>query len=115
MPAVSKKQQQLFGLVRAVQKGDVPKEKVTSNVRDMAKDTSDKDVEDMATTPTKNLPDKVSATDSRETEEETVNFSDIDWWQYMRPRYAKRTYEGLKVQYLNVIIKLCDYKGEVWW
>lgn len=59
MPATSKAQQQFFGLVRAVQKGEIPASKVTSNVRDAAKNTSAQDVEDFASTKTKNLPDKI--------------------------------------------------------
>jgi hypothetical protein len=56
--AVSKAQQRFFGLVRAVQKGDVPANKVTSNVRQAAKDTSPEDVEDIASKDTTGLPEK---------------------------------------------------------
>ena len=59
MPAQSKKQQQLFGLARAVQKGEIPAHKVTSNVRQIAQDASSADVDDMASTKTANLPDRV--------------------------------------------------------
>lgn len=59
MPAVSKKQQRLFALARAVQKGKIPSSKVGGSVKDIAKDVSSKDVEDFASTPTKNLPQKV--------------------------------------------------------
>ena len=37
MPSVSKQQQKLFGLVRALQKGDVPPGKVSKQVKDLAK------------------------------------------------------------------------------
>lgn len=56
MPATSQAQQKLFGLVRALQKGEVPASSVTSNVRQIAKDTSPEDVKDMASTKLKGLP-----------------------------------------------------------
>ena len=42
MPATSKAQQRLMGLVKAVQAGDVPKSKVTKKIRQMAKDMKEK-------------------------------------------------------------------------
>ena len=55
--AKSKSQQQLFGMVNAVQKGemDAPSEKIAS----MAKSIDPKDVDDFAKTKHKGLPDKV--------------------------------------------------------
>lgn len=73
MPASSKAQKQLFGLVRAVQKGEVPPQKVTSNVRQMAKDASPTDVDDMADTSVHGLPDKVQMPKK----EGSMNFFDI--------------------------------------
>ena len=71
MPASSKAQQSFFGLVRAVQKGEVPASKVTSNVRDAAKDTSSKDADDMAATKTKDLPDRIIPKKGEDDEKET--------------------------------------------
>jgi hypothetical protein len=59
MPSKSKSQQKFMGLVRAVQKGDVPKSKVSKAVKDVASTMSVKDVDDFASTKTKGLPKKV--------------------------------------------------------
>ena len=59
MPATSKAQQRLMGLVKAVQAGDVPKSKVTKKIRQMAKDMKEKDVDKYASTKHKGLPNKV--------------------------------------------------------
>lgn len=56
MPAQSKSQQRLFGLVRAVQKGDT--EAPSDKIAKMAQDVSSSDVEDFASTSHENLPDK---------------------------------------------------------
>ena len=53
--AVSKKQQQFFGIVRAMQKGDMPKDGEAGKV---AGDISKKDAKDFASTKHKNLPSK---------------------------------------------------------
>jgi len=58
MPAVSKKQQKLFAIVKAYKDGK--NNKVDQKVKDIANDISDEDATDMASTKTKNLPDKVS-------------------------------------------------------
>jgi len=59
MPAKSRAQQRYFGLVHAVQKGDVPASKVSKSVKDTAKSMDTKDVKDFANTDTKGLPEKV--------------------------------------------------------
>lgn len=58
MPAKSQAQQKFFNLVKAVQAGHVPPAKVTSNVRQAARDISKDDVGDYAKTPLKGLPVK---------------------------------------------------------
>ena len=45
MPSVSKQQQKFFGLVRALQKGDVSPSSVTKKARDAAKDMNEDTVE----------------------------------------------------------------------
>jgi hypothetical protein len=57
MPAVSKKQQQAFGIARAVQKGERKAKAGTPSAK-IAKTASPKDVEKFASTPTKGLPTK---------------------------------------------------------
>ena len=59
MPAKSKAQQRLMGLVKAVQKGDVPKSKVSKAVKKMADKMKEKDVDKYASTKHKNLPNTV--------------------------------------------------------
>ena len=56
MPAVSKQQQKFFGVVKAMQAGDIPKKGEAGKV---AKDMSKKDVDDYASTKHKGLPKKV--------------------------------------------------------
>jgi len=57
--SVSKSQQRFFGLVRAVQKGDVPKSKVSKDLAKVADNVEPKEVKKYAETKTKGLPEKV--------------------------------------------------------
>ena len=50
MPAKSKQQQKFMGLVRAVQKGEVPKSKVSNAIKKVAKSMKKKEVEKYAST-----------------------------------------------------------------
>jgi hypothetical protein len=56
MPASSKAQQRFFGVVKAMQKGDIPKEGEAGKV---AKSMKKKDVDKYAKTKHKGLPNKV--------------------------------------------------------
>ena len=56
MPAKSKQQQKFFGVVKAMQAGDLPKKGAAGKV---AKDMSKKEVDKYAGTKHKGLPDKV--------------------------------------------------------
>ena len=56
MPAKSKQQQKFFGVVKAMQKGDIPKK---GEAGDVADDMSKKDVDKYAGTKHKGLPKKV--------------------------------------------------------
>jgi len=53
--SVSKKQQEFFGIVRGMQKGDTPKK---GKAGEVAKEMKKKDVKDFASTKHKNLPNK---------------------------------------------------------
>ena len=57
--AVSKQQQKFFGVVKAMQKGDIP---MKGKAGEAAKEMSKKDVTDFAETPHKGLPTKVENT-----------------------------------------------------
>ena len=57
MPAVSKKQQRFFGMVRATQKGEM--KNPSPEVANVAADMKKSDVKDFASTKHKKLPEKV--------------------------------------------------------
>ena len=69
MPAVSKAQQKFFGIVRAIQKGEMAP--TTPETAKAAASMKKKDVKDFASTKHKNLPDK-------KIEKEEVNYSQRD-------------------------------------
>ena len=56
MPAKSKQQQKFFGVVKAMQSGDIPKK---GEAGEVAKDMSKKEVDKYASTKHKGLPKKV--------------------------------------------------------
>lgn len=56
MPALSKSQQRLFGMVHAYKSGKM--KKAPKKIRDIAKGISDEDARDFARTSTKGLPEK---------------------------------------------------------
>lgn len=61
MPATSKSQQKLMGIVHAIQKGDADPKDFSKSAQDMAKDMKPGDVKDFASTTHKGLPDKKEA------------------------------------------------------
>ena len=60
MPAVSKAQQKLFGIVHAIQKGKADPKKFSPVAHRLAKTMTHGDVKKYATTPIKNLPKKIA-------------------------------------------------------
>jgi hypothetical protein len=58
MPAESKKQQRFFGMVHAVQKGELSPNEVGPAVRKAARNTDYSDAKDIASTKHKTLPEK---------------------------------------------------------
>lgn len=67
--AMSKKQQQFFGIVRGMQKGDIPKK---GKAGEAAKEMKQKDVKDFAKTKHKGLPEKVKPKKKETKEEDEV-------------------------------------------
>jgi len=63
MPAVSKSQQKLMGIVHAIQKGEANPKDFSKGAQDMAKNMKKSDVKDFASTKQKGLPDKKENTD----------------------------------------------------
>lgn len=59
MPAKSKAQQRFFGMVDAVQKGEMPKKDASKSVRKAADSMTRKEVKKFASTKTNKLPDHV--------------------------------------------------------
>jgi hypothetical protein len=58
MPAKSKAQQRLFGMVHAIQKGEAKPGHFSKKIREMAKRVDPGDAKDFASTKTKGLPEK---------------------------------------------------------
>lgn len=58
MPAKSKAQQKAAGAALAAKRGDIPKKDLKGASRDMEKSMSEKQLEDIASTKRKNLPEK---------------------------------------------------------
>ncbi|MBO3760571.1 DUF3008 family protein [Ciceribacter sp. L1K23] len=58
MPAKSKAQQKAAGAALSAKRGDTPKEKLKGASKSMAESMSEKELEDMAETKRKGLPDK---------------------------------------------------------
>jgi hypothetical protein len=61
MPAKSKSQQRLFGIIRAIQEGKAPPGRFSKKIRDMAKKIDPGDAKEFASTKTKGLPEKKAA------------------------------------------------------
>jgi hypothetical protein len=59
MPAASKQQQKLMGIVHALQKGDIKPSQASGKAKEMAKSMKKSDVKDFAATKHKGLPKKV--------------------------------------------------------
>ncbi len=58
MPAKSKAQQKAAGAALAAKRGDMPKSRLQGASKSMAKSMTEKELEDMASTKRKNLPEK---------------------------------------------------------
>lgn len=58
MPARSKAQQKAAGAALSAKRGETPKSKLKGASREMEKSMTEKELEDLAATPHKNLPEK---------------------------------------------------------
>lgn len=83
MPAVSKQQQKLFGLVHAYQQGKVPADKVSSKIKKIAKSISPEDAKKYASTSHTDIKElsKIfnSSTYIQETLKEIINTNTPDY------------------------------------
>ncbi len=80
--AVSKKQQQFFGIVRGMQKGEKPKKGKAGKA---AEEMKKKDVKDFASTKHKGLKDKVKSEDVKNLEESILKLID----KHLNPETTK--------------------------
>jgi hypothetical protein len=96
MPAKSKQQQKFFGVVRAMQKGDIPKKGEAGEVADDMKKT---DVKKMASTKHKGLPKKVKS--------ESISIDRLK--EIIREEFTKAINEGPSVDKVKKdLIKTID-------
>ena len=86
MPAVSKKQQRFFGIVRAIQKGEMAP--TTPETAKAAADMKKSDVKDFASTKHKKLPEKKVA-------KEAADFSQRDKIMKKAKPFHKHLYKSL--------------------
>jgi hypothetical protein len=61
MPSTSKAQQRASGAALAAKRGQIPASQLYGAAKQMYKGMSESDLEDFASTPTKNLPEKAKA------------------------------------------------------
>ncbi len=101
MPAKSKAQQQFFGMVHAMQKGDMPKK---GHAGEVAKTISKKDAKDFASTPTKGLPKKVK--------EETGKYAKTLFTADKKPIFIDDKY--FDKTGTELIVKNDNYHGKVY-
>jgi hypothetical protein len=89
--AKSKKQQQFFGIVRGMQKGDTPKK---GKAGEAAKEMKQKDVKDFAKTKHKGLPEKVKPKKKETKEEDEVKKLEENIMslveKHLYPEFSKR-------------------------
>ena len=95
MPAVSKKQQRFFGIVRAIQKGEMAP--TTPETAKAAADMKKKDVKDFASTKHRGLPDKKVAKEAyyggEEQRKKDEKKKKID--AFMNKAMPKRTFDQM--------------------
>lgn len=100
MPAGSKAQQRLFGLVKAVKAGKVKSSTVSPEVKKIAKDMSTKEIDKFAATKHKGLPEKKKKTEEslrsliRNVIKETLN--EEDERNFMLTNKGKAFFEFMK-------------------
>ena len=89
--AMSKKQQQFFGIVRGMQKGDTPKK---GKAGEASKEMKQKDVKDFAKTKHKGLPEKVKPKKKETKEEDEVKKLEENIMslveKHLYPEFSKR-------------------------
>ena len=124
MPASSKAQQRFFGVVKAMQKGDIPK---TGKAGKIAKTMSKKDVDDFASTKHKGKPEKVKREMKvrnlikKMVREELTKMNEVDFSKIKLPsqvdRFLNKFVDSMKGANLNrmkrasILYKVIDAAG----
>ena len=124
MPASSKAQQRFFGVVKAMQKGDIPKKGRAGKI---AKQMSKKDVDDFASTKHKGKPEKVKREMKvrnlikKMVREELENINEVDFSKIKLPsqvdRFLNKFVDSMKGANLNrmkrasILYKVIDAAG----
>jgi len=110
MPAVSKKQQRFFGIVRAIQKGEMAP--TTPETAKAAADMKKSDVKDFASTKHKKLPEKKVSKESVEVSEAEkklplvkMNKKASDLEGDGSPKSMKRRNRIVNTMYANAVIR----------
>lgn len=97
--AKSKAQQRFFGIVKALQLGEIPPSKASKKARKAAKDMSKKDVDDFASTKHKGIPEKVEEDKIKGgladgmTPEDLAKKHGVDVWQIIQQIHKGVTVE----------------------
>ena len=124
MPASSKAQQRFFGVVKAMQKGDLPK---TGKAGKIAKTMKKKDVDDFASTKHKGKPEKVKREMKvrnlikKMVREELTKMNEVDFSKIKLPsqvdRFLNKFVDSMKGANLNrmkrasILYKVIDAAG----
>ncbi len=101
MPAVSKKQQQLFALALSVKRGNRPRSDVSDEVLDIVDKMSEKDIKDFAQTSPKGLPDRIQK-EERDYKAEYENYHSSD---KQKRRRTERNAARRKMERLDKVKK----------
>ena len=124
MPAQSKSQQRFFGVVKAMQKGDIPKKGKAGKI---AKSMSKDDVDDFASTKHKGKPEKVKREQrvrnliKKMVREELENINEVNFEKIKLPsqvnRFLNKFVDAMKGANLNrmkrsaILFKVIDASG----
>lgn len=126
MPSVSKSQQQAAGIALSAKRGETPVSKLYGAAKEMYDSMSEKELEDFASTETKNLPDKVTKEIQEIIREEIKKLTEADRYHRLEdkkalnklyslsknlPSFANNVLKGndIDLDWLDAIIKNLQY------
>ena len=103
MPAKSKAQQRFFGMVDAVQKGEMPKKDASKSVRKAADSMTRKEVKKFASTKTNKLPDHVKNEQIERIIKESIR-------KVLKEDYAPRESQVVAEQLSDMVVGMVSKK-----